>query len=147
MKTCTKCGECKSPDDFYRRAKSPDGLAYMCKPCVYACAAHPLVRARKNERRRGDEVTLAKQRAYKAANRPALNIARADWERRNPEKSAAMRKTDSRRRVDRLTDWYVVLCLKQNSGLERRDIPPPLIEAKRLQLQIKRLANQTQEKK
>lgn len=36
MKTCTKCGETKSAEDFYKRAKSNDGLMSWCKACTKA---------------------------------------------------------------------------------------------------------------
>lgn len=32
-KTCTKCGEVKPIDDFYRQAKTKDGRRYDCKVC------------------------------------------------------------------------------------------------------------------
>lgn len=32
-KRCTKCGETKSPDDFYKNAAAPDGLQTQCKVC------------------------------------------------------------------------------------------------------------------
>ncbi|WP_042397750.1 endonuclease VII domain-containing protein [Streptacidiphilus carbonis] len=32
-KVCRDCGEVKSASEFWRRAGSPDGLAYYCKPC------------------------------------------------------------------------------------------------------------------
>jgi Recombination endonuclease VII len=32
-KECSECNEIKSVSDFYVRKLSPDGLAYICKPC------------------------------------------------------------------------------------------------------------------
>lgn len=32
-KACTKCGEVKPADQFYRRAASRDGLSYFCRAC------------------------------------------------------------------------------------------------------------------
>lgn len=33
QKTCSCCKVQKSVKDFYKRTSSPDGLAYLCKPC------------------------------------------------------------------------------------------------------------------
>ena len=33
LKRCTKCGQEKPVDQFYKRALSPDGLTYECRPC------------------------------------------------------------------------------------------------------------------
>jgi hypothetical protein len=33
MKKCTKCGEVKQPEDFYRNKNANDGKAWYCKEC------------------------------------------------------------------------------------------------------------------
>jgi len=33
MKTCTKCGEAKQADEFYKRRRAKDGLRCQCKAC------------------------------------------------------------------------------------------------------------------
>ncbi len=33
MKTCTKCGEVKQADEFYKRCRAKDGLRCQCKAC------------------------------------------------------------------------------------------------------------------
>jgi hypothetical protein len=33
VKTCTKCGQCKSTQDFYRSSSAKDGFAVWCKSC------------------------------------------------------------------------------------------------------------------
>lgn len=48
MKTCTKCGETKPFEDFYKRAKSNDGLMSWCKDCA---KAHDLARNAAPERK------------------------------------------------------------------------------------------------
>jgi hypothetical protein len=36
VKTCTRCGEAKPPEDFHRDATKPDGHRAMCGSCVRA---------------------------------------------------------------------------------------------------------------
>lgn len=38
-KECTKCGEVKSLDEFYKQKKQKDGLTHQCKSCSKAYAA------------------------------------------------------------------------------------------------------------
>jgi len=33
MKTCTKCNETKTLEDFYKRSRTPDGREALCKSC------------------------------------------------------------------------------------------------------------------
>ena len=63
MKTCTKCGESKALDEFYKHPGKRDGLKPSCKSCqrAYAQSAHS--KNLKNARRK--EV-----RALKAASAP-----------------------------------------------------------------------------
>ena len=41
VKFCKKCNTEKSSDQFYKRSKSPDGLAYRCKDCHHKQFALP----------------------------------------------------------------------------------------------------------
>ncbi len=34
FKTCTRCGDRKSRDEFYAKANAKDGRQYWCKTCV-----------------------------------------------------------------------------------------------------------------
>lgn len=72
MKRCPKCGETKPFDEFYRNAKTRDGLECWCKPC------------RRRDYRlwygRNREKVLARNRlfsrAYRAANREKIRVVR-----------------------------------------------------------------------
>lgn len=67
-KQCSRCGETKPAEDFYKDKRRSDGRASHCKPCHLACV-----------------------KRWKANNREASNAYRAEWARQdraaNPEKS------------------------------------------------------------
>lgn len=60
--------------------------------------------------------------------------------RRYLAKSKAKTAARNKRHCDELTDCYVVHKIVVNTTLTRADIPPELLEAKRLQLKLKRIA-------
>lgn len=47
LKTCAKCNKLKSPEGFYRVAKTKDGLSYRCRSCTRA--AHKVWRAKSRD--------------------------------------------------------------------------------------------------
>lgn len=80
-KTCTQCGEAKVRTEFYKRAKSPDGLAPLCKTCSKIKSADRYAANRETLRAKSREAYRANPEKYKAANRAA-------WDRmmeRDPE--------------------------------------------------------------
>ena len=52
MKTCTKCGERKALDEFYKHSGTRDDLKPSCKSCHRAYAQSATAKAMKNARRR-----------------------------------------------------------------------------------------------
>lgn len=71
MKTCNRCGDSKSLDDFYRNAGMPDGHLKQCKAC-----------------------TRERQRAYQQTprGREVMSAARRRYLERNPEASRRSRR-------------------------------------------------------
>lgn len=68
-KTCTKCGETKTTDQFYKDRASKDGLCQQCKAC-----------------------RAARNRAYYEANREECTAKRrAYWEATREERNAQQR--------------------------------------------------------
>lgn len=111
-KTCSCCLEDKSPTDFGKDAQKNDGLSSYCKQCR---------RAIELGRRSCSPypIKLAAKKHYKK-NKKNIN-------RRNAEQF--------QRRKQDLSDTYIVgNVLRGKKG----DFPKELIEAKRVQLQIKR---------
>lgn len=93
MKTCTSCIDKKPATEFYRRAKSPDGLALVCKACSG-------LKAREHYER---EKCAAKARAKKwAAQNPARrkDIARLSAEKHIEKKRAFSREYNKRKRAE-----------------------------------------------
>jgi hypothetical protein len=60
------------------------------------------------------------------------------WQRAHREQANAWKRASVKRGVDGLSDRYIAMVMR----LRRKDCPPALIEAKRAQLKLYRLATQ-----
>jgi hypothetical protein len=105
---------------------------------------------------------IAAQKAYESANREKIREYRSSWARKkyreDPEfRARSIDRKKERRRSDdlrmrerdqanhrnavareELRDSYVAKCISIRTRLSRAQIPPELIEMKRLQIQIRR---------
>lgn len=166
-KVCSKCGQMRFIDQFDRRKQGAnDGRTSRCKECrkaevarwraenpekaLESRAATYYRHHQKNLDRARRNYDKDANREWKQANRDRINeqarlryqedperfrrYAREDFER-NRERRLRKQK-DSR---DLLSDHYVRRLLAPDSLDARRMILQSLIEAKRVQLQIKRL--------
>lgn len=88
-KTCSVCRHTlpRTPENFSRNARFPDGLEAQCKRCVHA---------RVSER----------MRLYAAANVKKLNAQKRNWWKKNPEKVKAQ--------YERKRPWYEENLKKRN---------------------------------
>lgn len=77
-KTCSRCGEAKSADQFQKRNASADGMTAACKACLANYDA-----------RRYQESPVRRAHAKACALSPAGAEAKKRWAERNPEKRAA----------------------------------------------------------
>ena len=91
MKRCTKCGDKKSLDEFYKGYQTKDGRCSSCKICKNvqrrACRA-----AKDPEKRK------AQQRAYHAKNREKIKAQQRIRRAKDPEKRKAQGRARSRER-------------------------------------------------
>lgn len=84
------------------------------------------------------EKTARRKRHYNAENRKKIADYWLRYKASNPNKRAEANK----RYAEKLPDALVAKRLIRNTNLTRADIPPELLEAKRLQLKLKRLARE-----
>lgn len=76
-KTCTKCGETKTLDEFYRLSSSRDGIRPDCK----ACGAATKRRYVANNR----AAYSSRQQAWREANSDGLDRYAREWREANPD--------------------------------------------------------------
>lgn len=93
---------------------------------------------RKKYRETNKEKINDRARKYYAQNRCDINARRRSKYAKNAQKIAEQRKQYR----SGLPDAYIARELTKDSPLTRADIPPELLEAKRLQLKLKRLARE-----
>lgn len=128
QRQCTKCGETKPLDAFYRDAGKPDGRRKQCKACDEARAAvrkevhRDRIVARRKElwaaadrearaaKRRAQyladrERRLAKQNAYSAANREREAARCRAWRAANPDRVKALYVRYYRENRESLLEW------------------------------------------
>lgn len=81
MKACTKCGETKSPSEFYKKTRSRDGLEPRCKECILA----------KNRRNYAENRGCKKEqnRRWRAEHSDRMSELNARWRADNRERSNA----------------------------------------------------------
>lgn len=81
MKKCSKCGETKPGEAFFKDATRKSGLNSHCKTCVAARSAAYY--------KRNSEKLLAKQAEYREQNRERESARIILYRKENPEKIAA----------------------------------------------------------
>ena len=146
---CTVCGADKPQSGFLRH--SSGHLMRYCYLCHRAKARsyHAAAKHARNARRReiyaenigGERDKAAARSAAAYAKRGRASLAK--WERDNPEAVKAGTRAKMQRYRAALTDSYVRRLLVQHGGLLRaKDIPQPLVDAKRLQIMIERAVNE-----
>jgi len=154
MKTCPDCKQHLPAEAFVPNPKGRDGLQTYCRACgaarsrAWAAANREANLARKRAYYEENKAALlAQQRTYYEANKPRIleaqrrppevNRARVKaWVAANPEK----RRAQLRRQVENLSDGYVRAKLKQKTTLRAADIPQQLVQMKRDELALRRLA-------
>lgn len=136
-KTCSNCGEMKpSAASFAARGN-------QCKACL---AAYARDRRRKNpERARADSAAARRKRlaADPGGVREYTRQRNAEWRAANPERWKESNKRLHKLWSDNLARSYVLSQLLRGDGsLEDSKVPEELIELKREQLRLHRLAKE-----
>ena len=126
FKKCSKCGEVKLLDCFFRKKSAKDGHKSACKKCFHKFA--------KEYRDENTEKVKAREAKYRAKNSEKIKTSAYEW----AEKNSGKIKTKNAKRSKDLTDAYVKVTIKQQSGVPNEIITPDLIETKRLHILIKR---------
>lgn len=126
MKCCRKCGNVKSNSEFYAAPKLKCGLHSWCKPC---CTG----RVRQSQRDNPDR-ERARARAYYLGHKKEKLLRAKEWRLANPERFRELKRRGNDKASETISDHYIANQLNARIS----EIPPELIEAKRLQLKIKR---------
>jgi hypothetical protein len=143
MKTCTKCGVEKGLDLFGKKSASKDGKRSQCKVCDAEAAR--TARVFRTEARRKQVAALAREarKSRLAAADPFYEPRRKgrNWRAENQERFREVCRAAAIRRAAELRDCYVSRLVVGRYGCAS-NLPPELIELKREQLRLHRLANQ-----
>jgi phage gp36-like protein len=134
MKTCSKCGETKVLDAFYRSKTGVSGRHSYCKACgiAYAKERWPTVYAKNKDQ------MLARAAEWQRANPDRYKKRLGEWVAKNREHVREAKKQSTKKGVDELIDGYVAGCI----GLPLSQIPRNVLEMKREQLSLQRLTKQ-----
>ncbi len=130
FKTCRRCFEAKPLARFCRDSTKPDGLRRVCKECDY--------QSHKEWRHSNPD----KYAAQSIARREGGGINRwTDWRRLNRDGYLKAKRLQGKRLSEALTDGVVRARLKAQ-GFSRQAIETHLIQLKREQLTMRRMARQ-----
>jgi hypothetical protein len=138
-KKCYRCSVLKPLTGYY------ESNPVTCIDCLQAYQkkyreANRVKRckAQKELYRKDRERLLEYQRAYRDVNREERNAYQREYTKR-PEAKALYKKWQEQYR-NNLSDAYIRRELAHKTTLTSKDIPQSLVEVKRLQIQIKRMA-------
>ena len=138
-KKCYRCSVLKPLTGYY------ESNPVTCIDCLQAYQkkyreANRVKRceAQKEVYRKDRERLLEYQRAYREAHREEKNKNQREYTKR-PEAKALYKKWQEQYR-NNLSDAYIRRELAHKTTLTSKDIPQSLVEVKRLQIQIKRMA-------
>jgi hypothetical protein len=138
-KKCYRCSVLKPLTGYY------ESNPVTCIDCLQAYQkkyreANRVKRceAQKEVYRKDRERLLEYQRAYRDANREERNAYQREYTKR-PEARALYKKWQEQYKSN-LSDAFVRRELAHKTTLTSKDIPQSLVEVKRLQIQIKRMA-------
>lgn len=133
MKKCTKCGETKGREEFYRHARMADGLLSKCKTCtkrdVRENRARNIEYYREYDRARANLPHRVEARAAYAQTpegRAANNRANRAYLERNPVKRAAHIATGNAIRDGRLIREPCEVCGEVDAQAHHDDYSKPL---------------------
>jgi hypothetical protein len=133
MKKCTKCGETKGREEFYRHAGMADGLLSKCKTCtkrdVRENRARKIEYYREYDRARSNLPHRVEARAAYSQTpegKEALRRGSKAWDKRNPIKKAASTAVSNAVRDGRLTRQPCEICGKDNAQAHHDDYSKPL---------------------
>ena len=112
IKQCNKCKELKDVSEFYKRGDRTNGYKYICKICDNMLAA---IRKRKHSYKYDKKRQVLGSKHHKQS------------------------KINSRKHRSKMSDMYIrSLMTKKSKVLKPKDISNELVEAYRINLQIKR---------
>lgn len=95
-KTCTKCGEIKSTDQFHKCRSHRDGLQSICKTCNAAMS-----RAYREANR---DRTNSYSRTYREANRDKVSARQREYKKAHREELAAYNRAYREANRDNIAD-------------------------------------------
>lgn len=99
-KKCSRCGEVKPINEFYKRSSSKDGLAYACKDCEKSGVnkSYKKTKDKKKQKQRyqaNREKILEQSRQYYQKNKEARRAYHKEYQKNNPQ---VRKKADAKRR-------------------------------------------------
>ena len=142
FKKCSKCKEEKSLDCFDLSKNGGYGVQSYCKDCMrifkkkyYSKNKEKINKHSREYHLKNKEKINKYDREYYSKNKEKIAERQREYKLKNREK---VRKK-SREQRKQLADVYVANLITQRTDLTIADIPSDLIEAKRLEIKIKRI--------
>lgn len=149
MKKCSRCKEEKEEAEFCKDKYRDDGLHHYCRSCSSKINKlrntkykDKIAQGRKIYESNNMDKIRESHAKYRKSHRDSCNAHSRKYKISHKEEfSLYMQQWGKKRRED-LTCSYVAGCTVQGTTLKPSDIPPELIEVKRLIIKTKRLCKQ-----
>lgn len=122
MKTCSRCKQLKSAEEFYQQPGRKDGMSCQCKNCISYVASKRYYKDLEKSR----EKDRAKRSEYRKANPEKEKVKQKKWRDANPEKV----KENNRRYAEENPEWSRIHALKTKYGLTLAEFRTMVAEQK-----------------
>jgi hypothetical protein len=151
MKTCSKCGETKALDSYHKDPKVKDGRTARCRECCSIIRKERFledpekIRAQKNASNARHRDTKKKYDIeYNKRNAKIIRIKQRNYKYLHLSYLNEQANINRKKKREELSDLYIKQLIngKSEVQLKLHEVPQALIEAKRLQLLIWRMANE-----
>lgn len=115
MKQCSKCGESKSPDNFYKQPTKLDGLDATCKSCRKEARASRYHAGGKQKEREYQSANKSKRQGYWLAcdAKPERKAKKLQNDRDNPERGRAKAARQAVENNQRVPPWADMDAIKE----------------------------------
>ena len=129
MKFCTGCNEDKDLSLFGRDESKKDGLAYKCRACLSEYQRRRREGAsltRPKDWKKKTQDMAAYQKAWRNANKGYMNKKKAEWYKKNPERSKVKDAVRYALKTGKLIKLPCFICGEMNVQGHHPDYSRPL---------------------
>lgn len=141
VKSCKKHGNLSLEDIYFRKNRN----SFDCKQCTNERNINNYYNNKEKYNKLNNEryhktkhLNVEKRKLYRKEKKEFLSVAVNKWRKENASRHNSNQRKSKKNRIRDLSDGYVRELLTNNNGLSANLIPQELVEAKKIELKLKR---------